>query len=74
MTTAVVVTQVRSLMSTADQQITVAIQNAMVRRALLFRSDIELEITREHATSGFSAADQATAQATIIAAVKAVLW
>jgi hypothetical protein len=72
--TGVVVTQIRNLLTPVDAAHATRIQNDMVRRAAVFRSELEAELQREILNGGFSVADLTTAQTTIIAAVKAVLW
>jgi hypothetical protein len=72
--TDVVVTQTRTLLNAVDTAHATRIQNEMVRRAVLFRSEIEAELQRELLRGGFLAADIATAQTNAIAAVKAALW
>jgi hypothetical protein len=66
--------QVRTLLSAADAAHATRIQNDMVRRAALFRGELEAEMVRELNGGGFIPADVTTAQTNIIAAVKAVLW
>lgn len=73
-TTTAIVAQSRSLQNATDAAHATRIQNAMVGRAALFRSDIEAEMQREILGGGFTTADLTIAQTNIIAAIKAVLW